>query len=58
METKQQHNADVTKQAQQDEKLYMENTLLRVAGALFCHEGLSLRLRAYQILSDRGFGWA
>ena len=26
--------------------------------AIIAKEGLSLRLRAYQILSDRGFGWA
>ena len=31
METKQQSTADVAKQVQQTEKLYMENTLLRVA---------------------------
>ena len=38
METKQQNKTDVAKQVQQTEKLYMENTLLRVAGALFCHD--------------------
>src|ERR1700724_983998 len=38
METKQQRKADVTKPVQQTEKLYMENTLLRVSGALFCHD--------------------
>ena len=31
--------ADDERQAvQQTDKLYMENTLLRVAGALFCHD--------------------
>src|SRR6202023_1860180 len=38
METKQQRKADVTKPVQQTEKLYMESTLLRVAGAVFCHD--------------------
>src|ERR1700732_2756526 len=38
METKQQRKAGAAKQVQQTEKLYMENTLLRVAGALFCHD--------------------
>jgi hypothetical protein len=27
-----------TKQAQRSDKLYMENNLLRVTGALFCHD--------------------
>ena len=33
-----QHVGEETQPAQHVEKLYMENTLLRVAGALFCHD--------------------
>ena len=49
METKQQFAADVAKQAQQTEKLYMENTLLRVAGALFCHDPKRAATRTHEI---------
>ena len=49
METKQQIAADVAKQAQQTEKLYMENTLLRVAGALFCHDPKRAATRTHEI---------
>jgi hypothetical protein len=34
---------------QQTEKLYMENTLLRVAGALFCHDPKSAAMRTKEI---------
>jgi len=37
METKQK-KTKATSQERQTEKLYMENTLLRVSGALFCHD--------------------
>jgi hypothetical protein len=49
METKQQHKAEVGKQVQQTEKLYMENTLLRVAGALFCHDPKRAAVRTQEI---------
>ncbi|PZR93754.1 MAG: hypothetical protein DLM68_00580, partial [Hyphomicrobiales bacterium] len=37
METKQQ-NAHATNEPHRIEKLYIENTLLRISGALFCHD--------------------
>jgi hypothetical protein len=49
METKQQRKADVARQVQQTEKLYMENTLLRVAGALFCHDPKREAMRTEEI---------
>lgn len=54
METKQQSTADVAKQAQQTEKLYMENTLLRVAGALFCHDPKRAAMRTDEIKLGSG----
>ena len=36
------------------EKLYMENTLLRVAGALFCHDAKRAALRTEAINLNRG----
>lgn len=49
METDQRHKADVAKQVQQTEKLYMENTLLRVSGALFCHDPKRAAMRTQEI---------
>jgi hypothetical protein len=49
METTQQHKTDITKQVQQTEKLYMENTLLRVSGALFCHDPKRAAMRTHEI---------
>ena len=40
--------------AQPTEKLYMENTLLRVAGALFCHDAKRARGSAERIELNRG----
>src|ERR1700686_2481448 len=36
------------------EKLYMENTLLRVAGALFCHDAKRAATRTQEIELNRG----
>lgn len=36
------------------EKLYMENTLLRVFGALFCHDPKCARTRSGKIELNRG----
>ena len=36
------------------EKLYMENTLLRVSGALFCHDAKRAALRTWPINLNRG----
>ena len=36
------------------EKLYMENTLLRVAGALFCHDAKRAPTRTAEIELNRG----
>src|SRR5947209_19564856 len=36
------------------EKLYMENTLLRVSGAMFCHDGKSASSRVEKIALNRG----
>src|SRR4030088_155518 len=49
METQQQCKTDVAKQVQPTEKLYMENTLLRVAGALFCHDPKRAAMRTQEI---------
>src|SRR2546421_6694390 len=40
--------------AQHADKLYMENTLLRVAGALFCHDAKRAPTRTQQIELNRG----
>jgi hypothetical protein len=57
METTQQRKPDATKQVQQTEKLYMENTLLRVAGALFCHDPKRAAMRTQEIeLGSGGSG--
>ena len=40
--------------AQPTEKIYMENTLLRVAGALFCHDAKRARGSAERIELNRG----
>jgi hypothetical protein len=39
---------------QQTDKLYMENTLLRVAGALFCHDAKRAPTHTRQIELNRG----
>src|SRR3977135_3776983 len=54
METTHQRKPGATKQVQQPEKLYMENTLLRVAGALFCHDPKRAATRTAQIELNRG----
>src|SRR3984893_300139 len=54
METKQQNTTDITKQVQRTEKLYMENTLLRVAGALFCHDPKRAAMRTQEIKLESG----
>src|SRR6202167_5247822 len=36
------------------EKLYIENTLLRVAGALFCHDPKQAAMRTSEIELNRG----
>jgi hypothetical protein len=41
-------------QAQPLDKLYMENTLLRVAGALFCHDSKTAAAHTHQIEINRG----
>jgi hypothetical protein len=41
-------------QAQAIEKLYMENTLLRIAGALFCHDPKRASTRTSKIELNRG----
>jgi hypothetical protein len=48
METKQQKTKAIG-EAQQTEKLYMENTLLRVSGALFCHDPKRAATRTEEI---------
>ena len=40
--------------SQTSEKMYMENTLLRVSGALFCHDAKRARTRVQEIILDRG----
>jgi hypothetical protein len=46
--------AETSEPAQQTEKLYMENTLLRVAGALFCHDAKRAPTHTKQIELNRG----
>src|SRR5471030_1496143 len=41
-------------QSQTIDKLYMENTLLRVAGALFCHDARAAPHRTDEINLNRG----
>src|SRR5947207_13523631 len=41
-------------QAAQPDKLYMENTLLRVSGALFCHDAKRAPTRTQEIELNRG----
>jgi hypothetical protein len=46
--------AEKSEPVQQTEKLYMENTLLRVAGALFCHDAKRAPAHTDQIELNRG----
>jgi len=46
--------AETSEPVQQTEKLYMENTLLRVAGALFCHDAKRAPTHTKQIELNRG----
>ena len=46
--------AETNEPVQQTEKLYMENTLLRVAGALFCHDRKRAPTHTKQIELNRG----
>ena len=46
--------AETSEPVQQTEKLYMENTLLRVAGALFCHDAKRAPTHTEQIELNRG----
>src|ERR1700731_3670491 len=46
--------AETSDPAQQTEKLYMENTLLRVAGALFCHDAKRAPTHTMPIELNRG----
>lgn len=46
--------AEASEPVQQTEKLYMENTLLRVAGALFCHDAKRAPTHTKQIELNRG----
>jgi len=46
--------AETSEPVQQTEKLYMENTLLRVAGALFCHDAKRAPTHKKQIELNRG----
>jgi len=46
--------AETSEPVQQTEKLYMENTLLRVAGALFCHDAKRAPTHTEQIALNRG----
>ncbi len=46
--------AETSEPVQQTDKLYMENTLLRVAGALFCHDRKRAPIRTEQIELNRG----
>jgi hypothetical protein len=46
--------AETSEPVQQTEKLYMENTLLRVAGALFCHDAKRAPAHIAQIELNRG----
>src|SRR5580693_9136765 len=46
--------AETSEPVQPTEKLYMENTLLRVAGALFCHDAKRAPAHTEQIELNRG----
>lgn len=46
--------AETSEPVQQTEKLYMENTLLRVSGALFCHDPKRAPTHKKQIELNRG----
>ena len=46
--------AEAEQSVKQTEKLYMENTLLRVAGALFCHDAKRAPTHTKQIELNRG----
>ena len=46
--------AETSEPVQQTEKLYIENTLLRVAGALFCHDAKRAPTHTKQIELNRG----
>lgn len=46
--------AEASEPVQQTDKLYMENTLLRVAGALFCHDAKRAPTHTKQIELNRG----
>jgi hypothetical protein len=50
--TKTAQHAERTNQSH--DKLYMENTLLRVAGALFCHDAKRAPTRTQEIVLNRG----
>ena len=54
MATKNDTNSAQRQAAQPVEKLYMENTLLRVAGALFCHDAKRAATRNQEIELNRG----
>src|SRR5207244_7159862 len=43
-----------TQTRQPHDKLYMENTLLRIAGALFCHDAKRAPTRTQEIVLNRG----
>src|SRR5436309_3184153 len=49
-----QHTTKTEHAAEQSEKLYMENTLLRVFGALFCHDAKRARARTKPIEINKG----
>jgi hypothetical protein len=53
METEQ-RATDAHAERQQTEKLYIENTLLRVSGALFCHDAKRAPTRIAEIKLSRG----
>jgi hypothetical protein len=46
--------AETSEPVQPTEKLYIENTLLRVAGALFCHDAKRAPTRTHEIAINRG----
>src|SRR5207245_637510 len=47
-------NEDLDQRQQHAGKLYMENTLLRIAGALFCHDAKRAPTRTQEIELNRG----
>ena len=51
---KQTEIADAPATSERAEKFYMENTLLRVSGALFCHDA---KLASSRIKKDRAQSW-